>query len=114
MTEDEHQSAQIAALLEGQHQLAKQMAELVLTHRDVARRLDEGDARFERVERTIKDTAEAVGKVKEVVDTVAALKGGLKVLGWMGVAAKWVASIGVAGAILVAAIKFVLYQHPPK
>lgn len=86
-TQDDLQSEQIHALLEGQHQLAKQMAEIVMAHQAIVRRHEEDMPRIERIEATLVE-------VKDLVSTVAALKGGLKVLGWFGAAVKWITLVG--------------------
>lgn len=112
-----HQERQIGALLEGQHQLAKQMAEIVLAHQEIVRRHNEDLIRVARIERTISETALALVGVKEVLGTVAALKGGLRVLGWLGSAAKWLASIGAAVVLVLAVLKYLLLNGsipPPK
>lgn len=94
------QERQIGALLEGQHQLAKQMAEIVIAHQEIKAHHVTDLERVIRIERTIGETAVTLAKVEKIVDTVAALEGGLRVLGWLGTFVKWVASIAAACALL--------------
>lgn len=48
----------------------------------------------------------------EILALVGTFKGGMQFLGWMGVAAKWIASVGAAVAAIYAA--FHLFGGPPK
>lgn len=108
-SQDELQSEQIKALLQGQvdlARLAQQMAEIVLAHQAIVRRHAEDEPRFGRIEATLIE-------VREVLGTVAALKGGLRVMGWLGTFAKWLAAIAAAGLLLLAALKFLLTHTPP-
>ena len=47
-----------------------------------------------------KALAENTAITKEIKDAFDALKGGFKVLGWIGAAAKWVAAVVTAGGVL--------------
>ena len=58
-------------------------------------RLDRGDKRMGRIETSI---TENTGITVEVRDLLTALKGGLKVAGWIGHAAKWVGAVAIAGS----------------
>lgn len=47
-----------------------------------------------------------IGKdLKEMVDMFASLKGGLKVMGWLGTFAKWIAGVGAAFAAIYAIVQ---------
>lgn len=99
-SQDDLQSEQISALLTGQEHLVKQMAEIVIAHKAIVRRHEEDVVRIERIEKTVDGSATLLLEMKEVVSTVAALKGGLKVLGWLGAAVKWITLVG--GPIYIA------------
>lgn len=62
-------------------------------------RLEEGDARMQRIEESI----------AEILDIVQAAKGFFKVLGIIGAAVKWLIGIGTTLAAFYAVI-----IHPPK
>ena len=114
---DDLQAEQIRALLVGQEHLAQQMTEIVLAHQHIVRRHDEDVVRVERIERTIAETASSLSDVRDVLQTVAALRGGLQVLGWLGGAAKWLASIAIATGLVLALLKFLLQNGtlpPPR
>lgn len=112
------QAEQIRALLVGQEQLTKQMAEIVVAHHEIVRRHNEDLIRVGRMERTISETALVLADVREIVGTVAALKGGLRVLGWLGSAAKWIATLVAGAALVLAGLKFLIASGdlplPPK
>lgn len=59
-------------------------------------RLETGGDRMDRMERAINENTDLTVEVR---DLLAALKGGMKVLGWLGVLAKW---IGVVASAAVA------------
>ena len=114
---DDVQAEQIRALLVGQEHLAQQMTEIVLAHQHIVRRHDEDVVRVERIERTIAETASSLSDVRDVLQTVAALRGGLQVMGWLGSAAKWLASIAIATGLVLALLKFLLQNGtlpPPR
>lgn len=104
--QDDLQSDQIRALLEGQHQLAKQMAEIVLAHQAIVRRHEEDLPRIERIERAIENNSLMTAEVKEMVSAVAAIKGGLRVLSWLNPVAKWIGSV----AVFLGAVYLLLYM----
>ena len=61
------------------------------------------ESRMTAVEDAVRDNATQVGgDVKELLELFKAAKGGLKVLGWFGVAVKWVAGVAAAFAPLYA------------
>lgn len=71
-------------------------------------RLDKGDVRMDRMESSI---TENTSLTKEIKDLMEIGRAGFKVLGWIGIAAKWIAAIAAAGASVYA-----LFHHsaPPK
>jgi hypothetical protein len=74
-----------------------------------AEKQDENETRMANMESSIQElrghmsantliTAEGKGEIREVLDILRAVKGGLKVIGGIGTIVKWVA--GVAGALV--------------
>jgi hypothetical protein len=84
-----------------------------------AEKLREGDRRMSSMESNIQElrgqmaantliTAEGKTEIREVLDILRAVKGGLKVIGVLGAAVKWVAAVAAAGLTLYSAWKGVL------
>lgn len=59
------------------------------------------ETRMDTLERKLEENT---ALTKGVVDVFGSLAGGIRVLGWLGAAAKWVVSIGAAGAMVWALI----------
>lgn len=68
-------------------------------------RLDKGDVRMDRMESSI---TENTSLTKEIKDLMEIGRAGFKVLGWIGIAAKWIGAIAAAGASVYA-----LFHHKP-
>jgi hypothetical protein len=100
---------QLAAQLQGQETLARQMAEIVLAHQAIVRRHEEDLPRIERMEATLATNSTVMAEVKEMVSTVTALKGGLKVLGWLGTGAKWLVSIAAVIGLVWFLVQFIAH-----
>lgn len=66
---------------------------------DMQKRLEEGDARMQRIEESI----------SEILGIIQTAKGFFKVLGLIGTSVKWVAGLGTAAVVLYNVI-----FHPPK
>lgn len=96
-------AAQIRVLLQHDDLLARQVAELTVGMHNIQRQLSAGDTRMSSM------SAELVANTAtttEVRDLLAALKGGMKVLEWLGKAARWAGGIALA----VSAIYTVIYM----
>ena len=70
-------------------------------------RLDAIESRMDALDLAMKGntaaTLEGNRDVRELLEIFQAVKGGFKVLGWLGTAAKWVAAlVGAAGAVYAA------------
>lgn len=76
-----------------------------------AEKLREGDRRMSNMEASIQQlhgqmsantliAAEGKGEIREVLDILRAVKGGLKVIGVLGSAVKWIAAVAAAGLTL--------------
>lgn len=63
----------------------------------IEERLDRGSDRMDRIERTLNENTDATLEVRDLINTV---KGGFKVLGWLGGGAKWIGSLATAGAAI--------------
>lgn len=81
-----------------------------------AEKLREGDRRMSSLESSMQElrgqmsantliTAEGKGEIREVLDILRAVKGGLKVIGVIGAVVKWSAAVVVAGVTLYSAWK---------
>lgn len=77
-----------------QKTLVDQMAEIVVSQRNADKWRAESSRRMGLMETSIEENTTMTS---ELLDIFKAVKGGFKVLGWLGAAAKWVA--GIAGAI---------------
>ena len=66
---------------------------------DMQKRLEEGDARMQRIEESI----------TEILDIIQTAKGFFKVLGLIGTSVKWLAGLGTAAIVF-----YNLIFHPPK
>lgn len=66
---------------------------------DMQKRLEEGDARMQRIEESI----------TEILDIIQTAKGFFKVLGLIGTSVKWLAGLGTAAVVF-----YNLIFHPPK
>lgn len=70
----------------------------------IKRRLDDGAARMDGLEKAVKKNTEITegngALLTELRDILTSAKAGLRLLGWIGVAAAWVA--GLTGAVLAA------------
>lgn len=86
--------------------LADQIAELTVAQQEMARQLKAGSARVETIEAKLDTNTEVTTEVR---DFLAAFKGGFKVLGWLGVGAKWVG--GMAGAAAAVYTAWYMLTH---
>lgn len=83
-------------------------------------RLDRGSARMDAIERGLREntvaTLEGNRDAREVLELFRAVKGGIRVLGWIGGAARWVGFIATAGTAIYAAWYAISHggQLPPK
>lgn len=66
---------------------------------DMQKRLEEGDARMQRIEESI----------TEILDIIQTAKGFFKVLGLIGTSVKWLAGLGTAAVVF-----YNILFHPPK
>lgn len=64
---------------------------------EIQARLDDGDARMTRIESSLEANTAVTTDIKDILE---AGRLGLKVLGWIGAAAKWVGLVAAGGAAL--------------
>lgn len=83
--------------------LTAQISELAVGQMQAARERQAQSLRMTQIEDLL---AENTAMTAQMLDVVKAVKGGLKVLGWIGVAAKWLAGLAAA----VAAIYTLIYM----
>lgn len=88
--------------------------------RPIHERLDRGaekmDAQGEGIGALRQELAANTATTNEVRELLAVGKSGLKVLGWLGLAGKWLGTLATAGVAIYAAIYAVTHngQLPPK
>ena len=92
--------ARINALLTNGHTLAQQIAELTIAQQDAAQYRATVDVRLRHVEMNLQANTAMTAEVR---DLLSAFKGGFKVLGWLGLALKWVGAIAAAGIAIYTA-----------
>jgi predicted nucleic acid-binding protein len=78
---------------------------------NVQRQLGAGDVRMTNIESELKKNTELTSDVKALLD---AARVGLKVLGWIGMAAVWAAKIATAIGAVYGAWQLIKHGNPPK
>lgn len=88
----------------------------VLSTAEVLRRFQVLEARMSDVEKGVQDntkiTTGVANDTAEMLDIVKSVKGGFKVMGWLGTFAKWVAGIVAAFAAIYAFVQNIRGPHP--
>jgi len=108
-TRDIEQDAQMARLLQSVATLTDQVSEITIAQHRAARDLA---ARSEEIA-AIKDSVkQAADTSREMLDMFSTLKGGFKVLGWLGMFAKGAAGLAAAGVALWAAYNQIRHGGP--
>jgi hypothetical protein len=100
------QDAQTRVLVQGQHQIAQQIAELTISQQNAIAWRAASDARLKALELALADNTQVTMDVRDLLD---AFKGGFKVLGWLGTATKWLGAIAAAGMALYTALYMVTH-----
>jgi hypothetical protein len=100
---DIEQDAQMARLLASVATLTDQVAEITVAQHRAARDLAARGDEIADIKASVKETADTS---KEMLELFSALKGGFKVLGWLGMLAKGAAGLAAAAVSLWAA-----YNH---
>lgn len=100
---DALQDAQMRALLTSVAQLTDQVAEITIAQHKAARDLLARSEEIADIKASVHKTAETS---KEMLELFGTLKGGFKVLGWLGMFAKGAAGLAAAAVSLWAA-----YNH---
>jgi len=81
-------------------------------------RLTAGDARMSGIDSKLSDLEDELRRNSEITKQIHEIllfcRSGLKVLGWVGTAAKWIASIVAGVSAVWAAYQFVRHGIPPK
>lgn len=76
--------------------------------RAVNERLDRGDRRFDQLDAEIAEntrlTRESAADLAAIRDVLTAVRGGLRVLGWVGAGMKWLGVIATAGVAIYTAV----------
>lgn len=72
---------------------------------EIETRLSDGDVRMDRIETALQTNTDATLEMRDILQ---AAKGAFKVLGWLGIAAKWIGGFAAAAVAiwqLVVAVK---------
>ena len=77
--------------------LTEQMAELVIGMKAVQGSVQSGGAKLTSIEAELQTNSETTGEVRDILRTV---KGGLKMLSWMGALVRWAGYLAGAGSAL--------------
>ncbi len=97
---DALQDSQMLVILQSVSTLTDQVAEITVAQHKAVRDLAARDDEIRAIRETVQKNAETA---QEVLDLFTALKGGFRVLGWLGTAAKGIAGLAAAAAALWAA-----------
>lgn len=73
-------------------------------------RLDAGDARMRSIEKML---AENTALTRELLDAFQVVKGGVRTLGWIGRAARWISYIAGAALALIGIANVIKTGAPP-
>lgn len=106
---DEHdaqQDRQMSAILASIASLTEQVAEITVAQHRAVRDLATRDEEIRAIRDTVQKNAETA---REVLDLFSTLKGGFRVIGWLGTAAKGLAGLAAAAAALWAA--YTQFRH---
>jgi hypothetical protein len=95
LAHDALQDAQMAAILVSIRSLTEQMAEVTTQQHLAARELQARSVEIAEIRQTVRASAETGREMLELFST---LKGGFRVLGWLGVAFK--AALAALGAVV--------------
>lgn len=85
--------AQIRVLLQHDDLLARQVAELTVGMHNIQRQLGESSAHMTELSLGLAANTSTTTEVRDLMD---AIKGGMKVLEWLGKAARWIGGIAAA------------------
>ena len=108
---DGPQCLQVSVLLRHHEHMAQQIAELTVMASEVEKRALRYDNRLSEIGTELAANTVITTEVRALLET---FKGGMKFLGWMGVAAKWVAGVAAAIGAVIAIWESVRYGKLPK
>jgi hypothetical protein len=77
---------------------------------NVQRQLASGDLRMNAIESELRTNTELTADVKDLLD---AARSGLKVIGWLGAAAAWMAKIATAIGAVYGVYQLIRHGAPP-
>jgi hypothetical protein len=77
---------------------------------EIEAQMAKGAERMEAIERELRDNTQVTREVRELMVLG---RNGFKVLGWFGIAAKWVGSLAAAVAAVWALVYAALHGKPP-
>lgn len=77
---------------------------------EIESQLARGAERMAALERELRDNTTVTREVRELMELG---RNGFKVLGWLGVAAKWVGSLAAAAAAVWALVYAAMHGKPP-
>lgn len=93
-TQADLRDAQTRVLDTSIRQVAMQISDLTIGQQIAAQKVSAAEMRMAALEKALGANTEITREVRDLLD---ALKGGMKVLGWMGTGLKWLGAIAAAG-----------------
>ena len=100
----------IRVLMASTSVLTDQIAELTLRWQELSARIGHTGEKVGGIEKTLSDNNDLL---VQMLDIVKAVRGGIKVLGWLGVLAKWVTAVAAAAGVVYAAYQLVVHGSVP-
>lgn len=92
-----HDEARLRVLEVGHRQLTDQMAEIAVELREIRMALGCGESRMGSIETDLRDARETLAEVRDILQVTRA---GLKVLGGIGTAVRWIGYLAAAATAL--------------
>jgi hypothetical protein len=107
---DFSQPQRLRVLEVGHQQLVDQLAEMVVSMREMRDCMSKGEGRMSAIEVELKTNSATTTEVRDILSTA---RGAFRLFGWIGMAVKWLGGIaGAIGALYVAAYS-ITHGKPP-
>jgi hypothetical protein len=104
------QPQRLRVLEVGHQQLVEQLAEMVVSMRDMRDCMSKGEGRMSAIEAELKMNSATTAEVRDILSTA---RGAFRLFGWIGVAVKWLGVIAATISALYVAAYTVTHGKPP-